>query len=223
MTLHKPFSRRQLIRSGLRAAPALAASGLAAPVLRAATCGPTPLQGEGPFYPLVPIIQRRILVKPPDGAGKVGGEPIIVSGRVLDAQCQPVSGAVVEIWQADQLGRYNHRGERQEGALDPYFLYWGQTVTGTDGVYYFLTIFPAAYQAGGSWVRPPHIHYKIRSAATEELTTQLYFPDQPLNAKDFLYNQVPAARRNQVTAQRGGTPPGGLPKVPHYTFDVGLS
>jgi protocatechuate 3,4-dioxygenase, beta subunit len=58
-----------------------------------------------------------------------------------------------------------------------------------DGVYRIKTVKPGAYPAGPAWMRPPHIHFEVHGRF-ERLITQMYFPDEPLNASDRLLNSV---------------------------------
>jgi protocatechuate 3,4-dioxygenase beta subunit len=73
---------------------------------------------------------------------------------------------------------------------DPNFQGWGMVQTDADGNYSFTTIKPGAYPVGDGWSRPPHIHYKVSRRGYHELTTQMYFADEPLNEKDNLLLSV---------------------------------
>jgi len=61
-----------------------------------------------------------------------------------------------------------------------------------------LTIIPGAYPASGDWVRPPHIHYKVRAPSGRSITTQMYFAGDPLNDKDLLLARLSADERGLV-------------------------
>jgi len=131
----------------------------------------TAWQGEGPFYsPKTP--ERRDIRDP------LVGEALVVAGRVLDSQCQPIAGAVLDFWQTDHLGRYDNQGYR----------YRGHQRTDAAGRFELVTVRPHAYTAM-SIFRTPHIHVKVQGANTRLLTTQLYLPDaEETNARDFGYN-----------------------------------
>ena len=80
----------------------------------------TPSQTEGPFYPdKLPLDTDNDLLIINDTLTPADGQVAYVSGRVLDANGQPVRNAVVEIWQADNHGAYLHsgsmNGERRDG------------------------------------------------------------------------------------------------------------
>src|SRR3954471_11667343 len=119
--------------------------------------------------------------------GEPLGERIVVSGRVLDENGNPVPGILVEIWQANAAGRYNHKRDQHDAPLDPNFTGTGRTVTDADGWYQFQTIKPGAYPWGNhhnAW-RPAHIHFSLFGPSVlTRLVTQMYFPGDPLLAYD---------------------------------------
>ena len=124
------------------------------------------------------------------GAGEPIGERIIVTGRILDENGAPVSGAMVEIWQANAAGRYLDREDQHHAPEDPNFLGAGRMITGDDGWYRFLTLRPGAYPWGNhsnAW-RPPHIHFSIFGPnIMTRLITQMYFEGDPLLKHDPIY------------------------------------
>lgn len=123
-------------------------------------------QTEGPYFkPASP--ERADLVDP-----GLGGRPLAVSGRVLTRGCNPVGRALIEVWQADARGEYDNRGFRLRGHV----------FTDAEGRYRFRTIVPGAYPG-----RTPHIHIKVQAPSRPVLTTQLYMPGDPGNARDRLY------------------------------------
>lgn len=96
-----------------------------------------------------------------------------------------MSGAVVQIWQADSGGRYRHPNARGAESLDPDFQGFGWTTTDREGRYRFRTIKPAPYPG-----RTPHIHFVAGFPGGTPLVTQMYFPEEPLNRRDGLLNSV---------------------------------
>ena len=137
------------------------------------------------------------------GAGEPLGERIVVTGRVLDEDGRPISGALLEIWQANAAGRYIHEGDQHPAPLDPNFTGAGRTLTDADGRYRFVTVKPGAYpwrNHPNAW-RPAHIHFSLFGRAfTQRLVTQMYFPGDPLFAHDPIFQSVrdPAAREQLV-------------------------
>jgi protocatechuate 3,4-dioxygenase beta subunit len=150
------FTRRTFLAAGI-ALPARA---------MAEACRLTSRQTEGPFFkPRSP--ERRSLIE--------GGSPaLVVTGRVLGADCKPVTGALLDFWHADEQGDYDNSG----------FRYRGHQFTDTEGRYRLETIVPAEYPG-----RTRHIHVKVQARGRPVLTTQLYFPNDPGNARDGLFTR----------------------------------
>jgi protocatechuate 3,4-dioxygenase beta subunit len=137
--------------------------------------------------------------------GEALGERIIVSGRVLDEDGRGIPRTVVEIWQANAAGRYDHPGDRHDAPLDPHFSGVGRILTSADGAYRLTTVKPGAYpwrNHYNAW-RPQHIHFSLFGPGfATRLITQMYFPGDPLLALDPIFNSVPdeAARERLVAA-----------------------
>lgn len=111
------------------------------------------------------------------------GPRIIVYGRVLDENGRPVPGALLEYWQANAGGRYRHKKEGYQAALDPNFGGCGRSITDEEGRYWFRTIQPGPYpwpNGPNDW-RPAHIHFSVfGSGFAQRLITQMYFEGDPL-------------------------------------------
>ncbi|MEU9040561.1 MULTISPECIES: protocatechuate 3,4-dioxygenase subunit beta [unclassified Kitasatospora] len=137
--------------------------------------------------------------------GEPLGERITVTGRVLDRTGRPVTGQLVEIWQANAAGRYAHQRDRHPAPLDPNFTGVGRCLTDDRGHYRFTTVKPGAYPWGNhtnAW-RPAHIHFSLFGTAfTQRLVTQLYFPGDPLLPYDPILQSVtdPDGRARLVAA-----------------------
>ena len=125
--------------------------------------------------------------------GEPLGERIVVSGRVLDENGKPLPGVLVEIWQANAAGRYNHRVDQHDAPLDPNFTGAGRFLTDDAGAYRFMTIRPGEYpwrNHYNAW-RPAHIHFSLFGPAiVTRLVTQMYFPGDPLLAYDPMFTCV---------------------------------
>jgi protocatechuate 3,4-dioxygenase beta subunit len=134
-------------------------------------------------------------------AGEPLGERILVTGRVLDEDGRAVSGALVEIWQANAAGRYRHEVDRHPAPLDPNFSGAGRCLTDADGVYRFTTIKPGSYpwrNHENAW-RPAHIHFSLFGRLfTQRLVTQMYFPGDPLLEYDPIFHAVRDARFREL-------------------------
>jgi protocatechuate 3,4-dioxygenase beta subunit len=133
------------------------------------------------------------------------GERIIVAGTITDENGRPVPRTMVEIWQCNATGRYDHPADQHDAPLDPNFHGQGRVFTDDNGRYRFITIRPGAYpwpNHKNAW-RPNHIHFSYFGPAfATRLITQMYFPGDPLLAFDPIFNGVPDAHaRNRLIAQ----------------------
>jgi protocatechuate 3,4-dioxygenase beta subunit len=138
-------------------------------------------------------------------AGDPIGERIVVHGRVLDEDGKPIRGALVEVWQANASGRYQHKVDTHDAPLDPNFTGAGRTLTDEHGHYWFKTVKPGAYPWGNhhnAW-RPAHIHFSLFGAGIlARLVTQMYFPGDPLQPLDPIFNSIPDAAARQRLVSR---------------------
>ncbi len=128
------------------------------------------------------------------------GERIIVGGRVLDEDGRPQPGVMIEIWQANAAGRYDHERDQHDAPLDPNFHGTGRIFSDEEGRYQFTTIKPGAYpwrNHHNAW-RPNHIHYSLFGAGfAQRMITQMYFPGDPLLALDPIFLATPDADARQ--------------------------
>jgi protocatechuate 3,4-dioxygenase beta subunit len=154
------------------------------------------------------------------GGGAARGPFLYLSGRVLTKLGQPVTGARVEIWQANAAGRYSHPND-ENTAAEPDEHFTGFAVTKTDalGRYQFKTVRPAAYPAApGRW-RPAHIHFSV-TAQYEQLVTQMYFRGDRYNATDSWLNST---SRTDLLITDPAPAPGGEPGAEAVNFDIVLT
>ncbi|MBN9510014.1 MAG: protocatechuate 3,4-dioxygenase subunit beta [Alphaproteobacteria bacterium] len=140
-----------------------------------------------------------------EGGREAMGERIIVRGRVTDEAGAPVPHAMIEIWQANAAGRYNHARDQHDAPLDPNFKGEGRVFSDAEGWYQFTTVKPGAYpwrNHFNAW-RPNHIHFSLFGAGfASRLITQMYFPGDPLLALDPIFRSVPdEAARQRLVAQ----------------------
>jgi len=127
----------------------------------------TPPQTAGPFYkPRSP--ERKSLLEP-----GIQGSKIILAGAVRSTKCKPVQGALVDFWQADGSGAYDNAGYRLRGH---------QFADGA-GRYRLETVVPGVYPG-----RTRHFHVRVQAPNRPALTTQLYFPGEPENKRDSIFN-----------------------------------
>ena len=186
------LTRRHLVAGGA-ALVGLSAAARAKPLVA------TSAQDLGPFYPVLRPADHDVDLTRRRGArGVARGQPIHVLGRVVNLRGEPVSGARIELWQANAVGRYDHPGDsRSDAALDPNFDGYALLRSDRAGEFKFRSIKPGAYAIPGD-LRTPHIHFDIRGRA-ERLVTQLYFPGEPLNQRDLILRT--AEPRESVIAE----------------------
>jgi protocatechuate 3,4-dioxygenase alpha subunit len=160
----------------------------------------TASQTVGPFFHngLLRHDAQRSALAGPDTAGA----HIRIEGYVYDGDRQAVPDAVLEIWQANHYGRYNHPADTRDLPLDPGFTGFGRGGTDADGYYWFTTIKPGPVPFDDTRQQAPHICIAVFARGLlNHLFTRLYFADEPANAGDPLLQAVPAERRATLLAQ----------------------
>ena len=131
------------------------------------------------------------------------GERIRVEGRVIDGDGAAVPDAILELWQANAHGRYNHSADARALPLDATFTGYGRIATDADGRYAFTTIKPGAVPFDARRQQAPHISIAVMGRGLlNHLYTRLYFDDERANADDPLLARVPAERRTTLIARR---------------------
>ncbi len=128
--------------------------------------GLTPSLTAGPFYtPNSP--ERQSLLEP-----GITGTRMIITGQALSVSCAPIANALVDFWHANDRGEYDNNGYNLRG----------HQFTDNEGRYWLETIVPGIYPG-----RTRHFHVKVQAPNQSVLTTQLYFPEEPLNRSDRLF------------------------------------
>lgn len=128
---------------------------------------PTPAQTAGPFF--TPSSPERASLREPG----LAGTPLTLRGFVYTTDCRPVPGALLDFWQADDAGVYDNEGYRLRG----------NQFADEDGAFILETIVPGLYPG-----RTRHIHVNAQAPDGPILTTQLYFPDEPANVEDGIFD-----------------------------------
>lgn len=124
------------------------------------------------------------------------GEDMVIEGRILDTKGNPIAGAVIDVWQANDEGFY----DVQQKGLQPDFNLRGMFRTGADGHYWFRAVKPKFYPIpddgpvgqllralGRHPYRPAHLHYIIKAEGFETLTTHIFDPDDPYINSDAVF------------------------------------
>lgn len=167
-------------------------------------CVVRPAQTEGPYFVDEKLNRADIRLDP--SSGRVSeGAPLDLEMRiyrVANGGCEPLAGAMVDLWQCDALGVYSDVRD-----MNGFFNTAGQKflrgyqVTDAGGVARFTTIYPGWYEG-----RCVHIHFKVRSggaAQAREFTSQLYF-DDALSDKVLALPPYSKKTGRRVTNDRDG-------------------
>ncbi|MGH2597892.1 MAG: protocatechuate 3,4-dioxygenase subunit alpha [Dehalococcoidia bacterium] len=176
----------------------------------------TASQTVGPFFS--PCLLREdarcnMLVQP-----NTTGERIRIEGRVLDGDGAPVPDALVEIWQANANGRYNHPADQGSAPLDPAFTGFGRSGTEEEGRYWFETVKPGTVRFDDGIQQAPHIIVTVFARGLlNHAVTRLYFADEPSTDTDPVLQRVPADRRHTLVAE-----PAQVAGRTAYRFDIVL-
>jgi len=147
----------------------------------------TPRVGPGPFYPRsFPLDSDNDLIIVGDSVTPAIGQVTHLRGSILSQSGEPIRNALVEIWQVDNQGVYQHTASaRRNARADKNFQGFGRFETDSTGEYYFRTIKPVAYPG-----RTAHIHFAVKRKGQDRWTTQCYVKGEPRNERDWLYRRV---------------------------------
>ena len=162
----------------------------------------SPSQTIGPYYALGLIRKGDKVITNVLVSEKTEGERIRIEGRVIDGDGRPVEDAMIEIWQANSHGRYNHPLDEQDKPLDPDFMGHGRAGTDPDGNYWFETIKPGSVPGLNATVQSPHINAIVFARGMlVHAFTRIYFDDEATNQNDpVLMSIVDESRRNTLIA-----------------------
>lgn len=214
---------RGLSRRGLIAGLGAGAATLAGARAAQAACALTATQVDGPFYPATFREDYDWDMAHVNGQSDPAmGTMVEITGKVLDPNCNPLAGCVIDVWQANHVGRYDHPLDSQnERPVDPNLQSYARIVADGNGEYRIRTIKPGSYLAIGEWVRPPHIHFKIAAPFNPSVTTQMYFSDETdLNGKDLLLLSLDQAQQDALVVNFGGQTADGIAAG---TFNIHLA
>jgi len=177
----------------------------------------TASQTVGPFF-------HDCFMREDAGFDELAGEAahgvrIRVEGRVVDGDGAVVPDVVLEIWQANHHGRYDHPLDRRDLPLDAAFTGYGRIATDADGRFRFTTIKPGVVPFDDERAQAPHIAVAVLGRGLlNHLYTRIYFDDEPATADDPVLQRVPAERRATLVARRAEEEAG----VVVYRHDVVL-
>ncbi|MGH2406405.1 MAG: protocatechuate 3,4-dioxygenase subunit alpha [bacterium] len=163
----------------------------------------TPSQTIGPFFGFaLPYEGSSRLVAPGDPAA------VRIAGAVIDGAGQPVPDALLEIWQANRVGRYAHPADdRAHIPLEDGFTGFGRCATDDQGRFEFVTVKPGPVPGPGGRMQAPHIEVSVFARGLlNRLVTRIYFPDEKrANAADAVLSAIEdAALRGTLIARQEG-------------------
>jgi protocatechuate 3,4-dioxygenase, alpha subunit len=174
----------------------------------------TASQTVGPFFQVCFTPDQRLGCMASPGAK---GERIRLTVRVLDRGSTPLPDAMIELWQADANGKYDHPEDSQDKIHDPAFCGFGRMGTGADGSCVFETVRPGRVPGSSGVLQAPHINVTVFARGLlRHLWTRIYFAGDGANQQDAILNLVSESRRQTLLACPGPKQPGA------WTFDIRL-
>ncbi len=160
----------------------------------------TPFQTIGPFFH--PLVQP--------GSGRIAGplakgERIELRGRVWDGARAAVTDAMLEVWQADPLGRFVQASDARAEPDDAGFHGFARLATDASGGFRLETLLPGPTPGPNGSMQAPHLLVQLFARGIlSRLVTRIYFEGQALNEEDAVLGSVPLERRSTLVARRRG-------------------
>ena len=159
---------------------------------------PTPSQTIGPFFHDALLGEDRSELVPADHP-----RAIRIEGTVFDGAGEPVPDAMVEVWQADESGRYADQADAPAA-----FSGFGRTGTDADGRFSFVTVKPGTVPGPAGSPQAPHVMVSVFARGLlKRLVSRTYFPDEgEANARDPVLSSIedPTLRDSLVAREQGG-------------------
>ena len=176
---------------------------------------PTPSQAVGPFFHFC-LTNDKCCVRSIAGP-QVRGERVLLTVRVLDGNGEAVPDAMIEIWQANSEGKYNHPDDAQQKTVDTSFLGFGRMATAENGACEFETIRPGRVPGPGNIAQAPHLNLAVFARGMlKQLYTRIYFAGDPANQEDPVLALAPVDRQDTLMARPDAARPRG------WRFDMRL-
>jgi len=149
---------------------------------------------------------------------KTRGTRILIEGTVYDGDGAPVPDALVEIWQPDAQGIFNHPADPRQPQADPNFRGFGRADTVRNGQFSFKTVKPGAIVGANGQAQAPHINVRLFSRGLLiHAMTRIYFAHEAANQADPVLCAIAPARRSTLLAQQED-----FGDLPCYRFDIRL-
>jgi protocatechuate 3,4-dioxygenase alpha subunit len=145
------------------------------------------------------------------------GEPVRLVIRLFDGEEAPIPDGIIELWQADAAGKYDHPEDKQQQAVDATFCGFGRMGTDQNGTCVFETIRPGRVPGSTETRQAPHVNVIVLARGMLlPLFTRIYFADEPTNKDDAALLEVPEDRRSTLLAHPDTSVPG------TWNFDIRL-
>jgi protocatechuate 3,4-dioxygenase, alpha subunit len=180
---------------------------------------PTAIQPIGPFYhfALTPGWDTGDNSAGVMAGPEARGERVRLTVRLLDSDGRAVTNGMIELWQADAGGKYNHPDDTQDKIADPAFHGFGRLATDDQGLCVFETVKPGQVPGLKELTQASHIDVSVYAPGLlRRVVTRIYFAGDPANASDEILRLVPEDRRPTLMARPGGEPGA-------WCFDLHLS
>ena len=146
------------------------------------------------------------------------GRRIYLKGKVFDGDGQPVTDALVEIWQADARGFFNHPTDPNQAKADKFFRGFGRSETVEADAFWFKTVKPGPVAWDDNRNQAPHVNVRVFARGMLiHAVTRLYFSDETANETDPVLNSVDPQRRQTLIATLEESE-----DLPCYRFDIRL-
>jgi protocatechuate 3,4-dioxygenase alpha subunit len=175
---------------------------------------PTPSQTVGPYFHLGCTATHSVICIAGQDAK---GERVHLICRVFDGEGVPVNDAMIEIWQADSEGRYNHPADADSEKRDPDCSGFGRMATDSEGACTFDTIKPGRVSADDGRLQAPHLNVSVFARGLlQRLASRIYFDGDPANGECPILALVPEERRSTLLAHPDSAHPG------RWHFDIHL-
>ena len=178
--------------------------------------GITASQTVGPFLKIGLVREGQEFVVPKSANGALK-----VQGRVYDGEGKPVPDAMIEIWQANVHGKYNHPEDLSDADLVKGFNGFGRSCTDEEGCFFFVTVKPGRVAGLGNTLQAPHIAINVFARGMlKQQVTRLYFSDEiHANSEDPVLNSIDDAEvRDTLVASKVNDENG----IPCYKFNIHL-
>jgi len=145
------------------------------------------------------------------------GEHIRVRFRLVDGDGAAVPDGMLEIWQADAAGKYDHPEDTQEQAHDPALCGFGRLATDNEGYCTFETVYPGRVRDGQCGWQASHLNVSVFARGLlGRLCTRVYFEGDSALGRDPVLALVPEDRRHTLIARRDAN------ESAHWKFEIRL-